>query len=59
MAYVGTFYALAMSWPFTLLNCFLAAYSEGAKSTGALLYVSVAVVPKSLSAELSLVMHAK
>ena len=29
MAYVGTFYALAMSWPFTLLNCFLAAYCEG------------------------------
>ena len=32
MAYVGTFYALAMSWPFTLLNCFLAAYSEGQRS---------------------------
>ena len=29
LAYVGTFYALAMSWPFTLLNCFLAAYCEG------------------------------
>ncbi len=29
MAYVGTYYALAMSWPFTLLNCFLTKYSEG------------------------------
>ena len=58
LAYVGTFYALAMSWPFTLLNCFLAAYSEGAQSTGPLHHVSFAVVPNSLSAELSLIMHA-
>ncbi|KAK9919061.1 hypothetical protein WJX75_009087 [Coccomyxa subellipsoidea] len=28
MAYMGTYFALAMSWPFTLLNCFLAKYSE-------------------------------
>lgn len=53
MAYVGTYYALAMSWPFTLLNCFLAAYSEGAQRAGALFYVSSAVVSRFLSAELS------